>query len=426
MSGSRAGSTLWPAIGPKAWPAAPHEMSVSSLGEIEICPRRWALASADYPALWNRRGYPPRLSMASLTGSVIHFTLNILIRALARRGCRSVDDAGAVQVMRELGGYSKLINECIHSVLNRFADNPRTAPMLEVALRSLRSRIPQIRTEVQSFLGRVSFHGSNAASAVRVASKDRRRTPLAPGTYPEIELRAPRIGWHGTADLLTVSESSCDIVDFKTGAQDDAHHFQVRVYALLWNRDSELNPTARAVDRLTLSYPDGQVRVDPPTTTELDALERELHDRHQAALKALSARPPEARPSVENCRYCAVRHLCEEYWQLATARALGAAGSDGSPFMDLQLTIAARHGPSSWDGVVEVSQRLAAGKHVVLRTPSSEAGFGSGDRIRVLNVYVSTVADDESQPAVATVTTTSEAFLVPSTGGQEIRQQASD
>jgi hypothetical protein len=61
------------------------------------------------------------------------------------------------------------------------------------------------------------------------------------------------------------------------------------VYALFWSRDSELNPTARAVDRLTLSYPVGEVWIDPPTLTELDALERELLARRQAALKALSA-----------------------------------------------------------------------------------------------------------------------------------------
>jgi hypothetical protein len=393
-------------------------MTVSSLGEIEVCPRRWALASADYPELWDRRGYPPRLFMASLTGSVVHLALATLTKALVRGGCTSVEDAGAVQVMRELGGYSKLINDCVQRVLNRFADNPRTAPTLGVALRSLRSRIPQMRTEAQILLGRIKLHRGTAASGVDIAAKDRPRTPLGPGTYPEIELRAPGIGWRGTADLLTVSESSCEIVDFKTGGQDDTHKFQVRVYALLWRRDSELNPTARAVDRLTLSYSTGEVRVDPPTPTELDALERELHDRSQAASKALGARPPEARPSVENCRYCAVRHLCEEYWQPATARALGAEDSKRAPFMDLQVSIVARHGPSSWDGVIEVSQGVAAGKQIVLRTASPEAGFKSGDRIRVLNVHVSTVAGDESQPTVATLTATSEAFLVPSTRGQ--------
>lgn len=393
-------------------------MSVSALGEIEACPRRWALTSADYPDLWDRRGYPPRLFIASLTGSVVHLALETVTKALVRGGCTSVEDAGAVLVMRGLGGYTKLINDCVQRILNRFADNPRAAPILEVALRSLRSRIPEMRAEAQSLLGRVKLHGGVAPLGAAISTKDSRRTPLGPGTYPELELHAPCIGWRGTADLLTISDSTCEIVDFKTGAPGEAHQFQVRVYALLWSRDSELNPTARAIDRLTLSYRAGDVRVDPPNPTDLDALERELLDRRQAALKALRANPPEARPGVENCRYCAVRHLCEEYWQPATARALGAADSNRAPFMDLQVSIVARHGPSSWNGVVEVSQSVAAGKQIVLRTAAPEVGFGIGDRIRVLNVHVSTGPDDESQPTVATLTATSEGFLIPSTRGQ--------
>ncbi len=414
MTRSRGGRELWPAVGPKAWPAAPSEMSVSSLGEIEVCPRRWALASADYPELWDGRGYPSRLFIASLTGSVVHLALETVTKGLARGGCTSVDDAGAVQVMKGLGGYTKLITDCVQRILNRFANNPRAEPIVEVALRSLRSRIPEMRAEAQSLLGRVKLHRGTAAVETKIAARDRRRTPLGPGTYPEIELHAPGIGWRGTVDLLTVSAASCEIVDFKTGGQDDAHKFQVRVYALIWSRDSELNPTARAVDRLTLSYPTREVRVDPPTPTELDALERELHDRRQAASRALAARPPEARPSVENCRYCAVRHLCEEYWQPATARALAAADSNNSPFMDLQISIVARHGTSSWDAVVEVSRGVATGRQIVLRTASPEAGSWSGHRIRVLDAHVSSAPDDDSHPAVATLTTISEVFLAPS------------
>src|SRR5882724_3317719 len=137
MPGSQGGSALWLAVRPQAWPAAPNELSVSSLGEIEACPRRWALASADYPELWDRPGYPPRLFIASLKGSVVHLALETVTKALARAGCRSVQDADAVQVMRGLGGYTKLISDCIQRALNRFADNPRAAPMLEIALRSL-------------------------------------------------------------------------------------------------------------------------------------------------------------------------------------------------------------------------------------------------------------------------------------------------
>jgi hypothetical protein len=46
------------------------------------------------------------------------------------------------------------------------------------------------------------------------------------------ELRAKSIGWKGKADLLVLADDACEITDFKTGAADEAHKFQVRVYAM--------------------------------------------------------------------------------------------------------------------------------------------------------------------------------------------------
>jgi hypothetical protein len=255
MAASRAGEHWCFVAAPKAWPALPREVSVSTLSEIESCPRRWALNSAEYPELWGRRGYPPRLSVPSLTGSVIHLTLQTITKALARAGCDSLQHEDAVQVMRSLGGYTKVINNCIERILQRFASNPRASPMMEIAVRTLQSRIPEMRAQVQTLLGRIKLQKSSPLG-VLPDQGGRPRTPLGPGTYPELELRVPRIGWHGVADLLLLSNNSCSIVDFKTGEPDDSHRFQLRVYALLWSRDVDLNPAGRKVDRLTLSYRD--------------------------------------------------------------------------------------------------------------------------------------------------------------------------
>ncbi len=48
------------------------------------------------------------------------------------------------------------------------------------------------------------------------------------------------------------------------GPSDD-HVFQIRLYAILWLHDSELNPGAVPVTRLTLSYPPEQRDVEFPT-----------------------------------------------------------------------------------------------------------------------------------------------------------------
>jgi hypothetical protein len=90
--------------------------------------------------------------------------------------------------------------------------------------------------------------------------------------------------------------------------------------------------------------------------------------RRDVARKAVADNPPEARPTPDNCRYCGVRQLCEDYWTEETQHALAKAlGASDSPFRDFELTISGRHGPSSWDARVEVSRDVPTGRRVVVR-----------------------------------------------------------
>ena len=59
----------WRVLAPTTWPDPPAEMSVSTNAEIDECPRRWALSAANYPDIWDGRGYPPKLQVAALAGT---------------------------------------------------------------------------------------------------------------------------------------------------------------------------------------------------------------------------------------------------------------------------------------------------------------------------------------------------------------------
>lgn len=399
---------LWTTRTPATWPGAPGEMTVTTLAEIEACPRRWALGAAEYPAVWSGRGYPPRYQPSALAGTVVHLTLETITRELVRAACSSVQDSKASQVMRDLGGYTKIVHGCIDRVLDRLAHNPRAAPLLEDAARTLRAQVSESRMRVQTILCRVGLPVPPAAAAE--GSGPRRRGPLGLGAYPEIELRAQRIGWKGRADLLFLSDNGCEISDFKTGAQEDGHRFQIQVYALLWRADEELNPTRRRADRLVLRYGGVDVEVPAPTASQLDDLERDLVARRNAALRAVSERPPEARPTVKNCHFCGVRQLCAEYWDAVVQWNLAANRADHL-FTDAELTVTARHGPSSWDAIIELSPNAAAGRPAVLRTKGHHE-FQPGDRLRVLDAAVTLDAEDHEQPVVITLGALSEAYAV--------------
>lgn len=400
----------WRVVTPATWPAPPAEMSLSVCVEIEECPRRWALSAADYPEVWGGRGYPPKLQVAAVAGSVVHLALEIILHQLVGAGVPSISDPSAPQVLRKIGGYTRVLEESIERVLECYVDNPRADGVIEYAQRALRGQIPALRSRVQSMLSRVRLPKNFPSAPVAVAPKvDRplRRLPLGSGIYPEVEVRAKGIGWKGRVDLITLGDDACEITDFKTGDIEEAHKVQVRAYAVMWGLDDELNPSGRAVDRLLLSYSGQTVNVPPPSTLETDKIIHELLNRRRAAEAALTACPPLARPSAESCRYCSVRQLCDAYWSGGMQNV-----SECGRFGDIELKVTGRHGPTSWDAVVERARDYSRGTPVLLRVASSDV-MAVGGRVRVLNGQL--VRDDESGDVALIVSlgVLSEAFHVP-------------
>lgn len=398
----------WRVVSPASWPAPPAEMSVSTEAEIGECPRRWALGAAAYPDLWSGRGYPPRLQVAALAGTVVHLALEIITRQLARAEVPSLEDPLAMAVLKELGGYTRVVEECVERVLGRFAGNPRAQPVMEHAQRTLRGQVPALRAQVQSMLVRLRLPGANSRapqSAPRSGSVSPRRSPLTRGAHPEVELHASSIGWKGKVDLLVLGED-CEITDFKTGAPDEAHEFQVRVYAVLWRMDDSLNPTGLLVNRLVLAYHGRDVEVAPPSAPEIEEIGRDLLDRRRAAESALTVRPPVARPSINACRYCGVRQLCDAYWREAEV-----ALSEDGRFVDVELSITGHHGPTSLDAVVVRARSLRPGTRVLLRFQQA-SDPGTGARLRVLQGALARDPEDADAPAIVTLGIFSEAYWV--------------
>lgn len=381
-----------------AWPALPTFWSYSSLRDAEECPRRWALGRATYPAIWDRPGYPPRPILPAIVGDIVHGSLDLILRALHQSGCASIADPSAVEVMRNLGGYSELIDRLIEGQLNHLEANPRMARRVPSLRTTLRSRVPEIRRRVQATIARATLIPPSTAVLINASAPTAAHPPLSHGSHPEVSLQAPELRLAGRADLITVADASCAIVDYKTGAPDEHHAEQLRMYALLWARDAELNPRGLPVAALTLSYATHDEAVDPPAPSEMDALAQELAARITAVEDELRLCPPPARPTAPMCRLCSVRHLCEDYWS-------SAAGSAPIPsdFVDQQGTIVSQNGPRSW--LIEVQPRR---ERILLRTPTEDPGFNVGDHIRLLDVV--RAYDEDTSDAAITITQASEIF----------------
>lgn len=404
---------FWCASKPECWPKPPKLLSFSMLAELEECPHRWALRSAEYPNVWDRRGYPDFPHTATIVGAIVHRVLELVAKTLSLDGVASIEDDHAIMSIKRLGGYSKMIQSCIDDALVGLEGNPRIQLHIDRISRELQSHIPQMRSRVQSLVARLQLCRAKGKRVSAQSGRDCRRA-LGDGSFVEVSLSSVTLGYRGVADLITIRNGLIEIRDYKTGAPKPKDEQQIRLYALLWARDDLLNPTGRLASKLTLSYISHDTEVIAPGARELEALEGEYRSRSEQVLKEAQAKTPEARPSFENCEYCSVKHLCEEYWSHAPNGDESRSSSGGS-FGDLQLVLLGAHGPSSWDAKVTISPGLRPGSNVLLRLSRWYPSLNEGQVLRALGVHISQSEPDGAEkahhPIVATMGKFSELFL---------------
>lgn len=399
---------MWRAVAPAEWPEAPTHLSFSGLLSIEACPRRWSLGSATYSGVWDRPGYPSRPGPSALEGRIVHKALEVITAALSRGGVSSTGDPAAISTLRGLGGYSRILQDAIANVMGAEDDNLRVDEQRESWTRSFRTKLASLREKTQSLLARVELQPRDQTD--ESLGTPNAKGPLPAGSYSEVRLASAELEWRGIVDLLTLSEEGCEIVDFKTGEAKPEHTKQLEIYSLLWLRDSERNPLSRPVVRLTISYPSAAVDVAPLTDDGYDALELELRKRSADARKAVSSSPPEAKPGWANCQFCDVRQICDAYWQSGTQSRLAEEAGE-QKLTDVEVTITARHGPTSWDAVVETSRTFESGGSLLIRTAPAEVNLQVGDRIRFLGGYLGEPGEDDDTPVVTSCSAT-EIFFV--------------
>jgi RecB family exonuclease len=356
------------------------------------------LSRGDYGDLWDGSGYPPRPAFAALTGSVVHRCLELLLTTIQDHGCGSVTDPSAVTAIRELGGYSKLVDSVIAEELAALQGNPRAADLRTTLERHLLKEVPHIRRRVQLAISRARLFASHHDSGIRSGAAARAGITL--GSHAEVELRANDLRVLGRADLITIRETGCTITDYKTGTPSDHHADQLRLYGLLWSLDREVNPDLIPIERLVLSYATNDVFVDVPSDAEFEELADQISARIAATEDQFASRPPPANPHPEICEFCEVKHLCDDYWMTVGAEQAMSSGG----FVDCEGEVARRSGPRSW-----VLNLEGQSKSALLRTPTERPGFAVGDRVRLLRVGVTAVEEGEN-PQVLTMTALSESF----------------
>lgn len=370
------------------WPELPRWFSYSSFREAEECPRRWTLSRATYPGIWDKAGYPERPNLPAVIGDVVHAALEEIVRALTSAGLDSGASAGAVNVLRSMGGYSGVVEGAIVARASKLEANPRMQSRLDSFVRDVRSHLPEMRQRTQAALSRTRLVPRSSGSPPDTQGLG----SLGNGSYPEFDIVSDSLGWTGRVDLLTIDQHDVHILDYKTGAPSEHHAEQLRTYALLWFRRNAAGSGPAMATKLTLSYPSHDIDVPAPAEDELLDLERDLVARSATARQQLGRERP-ARPSPENCTFCSVRHLCDIYWRTIPTAAEGP--------IDAEFTVTARNGPRSFRA------RLSQTTEDVLVWTSEETSMPAGSTWRLLSGFG--VRGDEGDLGIS-VTASSELY----------------
>lgn len=384
------------------WPLPPDHWSFSTLTEAESCPLRYALGHASYSgASHSGSGYPGKTTEPALVGTVIHAAVEQVLRAL-RRVPDAFDPEVAIAALRELGGYTSVIERCIATIEERLSSNPRMKHRAARLGANLRRRTPEIRSSVQGLVARfppAPVSGHRPPHKEASGALGGRRGPLAPGAYPESRLLADAARFKGQIDLLTVRAEAADIADFKSGRENDHHQEQILLYGLLWLLDDVANPGGLPVGTMTLAYAGSDTSVPQPDSWT--RLEMDLRDRVAAADSSLSPTPP-SQPS-DACSSCSVRHMCEDYWRSDYPTV------DAGQFIDIEAKIVGRRGPTSWAARLTRTEAEA-----LLRTSSEDVTFVESSTVRLLDVVCERqpLDDGASETVVLTAVATSEVFEV--------------
>lgn len=357
---------------PTSWAEIPEQFSFSSLQAVEACPRRWQLLRSTWG---DHRRFPERPHPAALEGSIVHGAIELLVRALGRRGLPSIATPRFREAVDEVDFWGFFGRET-DRWNERLAAHPRSGPffVLRTPPRELANRAIRLLREQYTPLDAEPFTSEKGLSDAPPSTTDPMDVLRSRGALSEVEVNHPTLPFHGIIDLVELKEGHVQVVDFKTGKQKTTHELQLRLYAVLWWRRTGILPT-----RLAAQYLNGRREYDVGEA-ELLAAEERLETSIADARRLLADTPAEARPGKECC-YCPARARCTPGWRAYQA----SLGRPTEGTADVEVVVAANPSRSGFladvgGREVDIVYDAAVGQHL--------PEVGVGDRMRLLDVVV--------------------------------------
>ena len=297
---------------PSEWATPPKKYSFASLKQITECPLGWQLQNSKYDGMDR---YPSRPNPAAVEGSIVHSLLEKLFRSLACHGMPFIGSDAFQKCVSEID-INLTISRLIRDHEERIALNPRGHGFqLRSSIQQLRNKVVQIfrdqydkiRQNTPTSIIRYSYNAPKKQTICHVADNDISALLHKNKVLTELKLEHKTLPFVGIIDFVWLDDENIKISDFKSGSYRYDHREQVLMYTLLLKSHLGYLPKEAFI-----VYPDKSERVEIDDNIVNKAF-FDLSDKIINAKRELNTVPAKAILN-DNCQYCQVRQLCDQYW----------------------------------------------------------------------------------------------------------------
>jgi hypothetical protein len=371
--------------------------SSSTLKEVEECPKRFALRRASFPEIWSRAGFPNRISAAQVKGIVVHEVVSMIMKSV--QNSSELAEKSVMSFLKERGGYLELLKFILEKELLSANSNPRAELMVEAIKREILADLSELRGQVQYFV-KESINKLPTASS-RVENEEINEMPsttfqILPinSEYKIVDSEFPIEGY---LDLLLTNENIDHIIDYKTSKTiHDEYWDQLSLYSWLWYRSAKNlrkgDCRIEVISGANLSE-SRVIKIE-----DLPAIQMNVLDRIKNAELSITGEIV-AKPSMDSCKFCAVKVMCNPYWSMNENQSTEAKWSD------MRIRTIGNLGGNAWSVSI-----LSDGTPAMLIVGDRDDGsIEIGQELRLLNAYKN---EDEETGVVIRLSQNSEIFRV--------------
>ncbi len=371
--------------------------STSTLNEIEECPKRFALRRASFPEIWSRAGFPNRISAAQVKGIVVHEVVSMIMNSV--QNSSELAEKSVMSFLKERGGYLELLKSILEKELLSANSNPRAELMVEAIKREILADLSELRGQVQYFV-KESINKLPAASS-RVENEEINEilftTFQIQPINSEFKIVDSEFPIEGYLDLLLTNEVIDHIIDYKTSKTiHDEYWDQLSLYAWLWYRSAKNlrkgDCRIEVISGANLSE-SRVIKIE-----DLPAIQMSVLDRIKNAELSITGEIA-AKPSIDSCKFCAVKVICNAYWKMNENQSAEAKWSD------MRIRITGSLGGDAWS-VSILSEDTPA---MLIVGDRDDGSIEIGQELRLLNAYKN---EDEETGVVIRLSQNSEIFRV--------------